>query len=66
MTGDKGNINFHPAAMEENGRKGGGTAHLPASLSVINPGANEVQPDSFLLLMESSQGAPLANEDITG
>lgn len=52
--------------MEENGRKGGGTAHLPASLSVINPGANEVQPDSFLLLMESSQGAPLANEDIRG
>lgn len=46
--------------------KDGGTAHLPASFAVINPSANEVQPDSYLHMMESSQGAALANEDITG
>lgn len=48
------------------GGKDGGTAHLPASFAVINPGANEVQPDSYLHVMESSEGAALANEDITG
>lgn len=32
--------------MGEEQQWGRGMAHLPASFTVINPGANEVQPDS--------------------
>lgn len=41
-------------------------AHLPASLAVINPSTNEVQPDSYLHMVEISQRVALANEDVRG